>query len=231
MVVAELEVHLSRPIAPTRRVALGERTLPVDPAPGFGGVLLGGIVARFAPELDPESLPEIVNLVGELEAGRRVPQPRLRHRFQQDKVGLLRSRHRLIDDGDELRFDFDEKGTASQHVLCAVYAAGALPYRARRRVMDCVRTGLVWRGGIDARLVAALSGSIHLAAVGDPVGWAMDVLDLRSQPADDLPTRRAVQQAFRDGLRLAHPDNGGGIHDAAQQIARLSEARRILLGS
>jgi len=171
-----------------------------------------------------------VSLASELEAGRRVPQPRLRHRFQQDKVGLLRSVHRLLDDGDELRFDFDDKGTPAQHVLCAVYAAGALPYRSRRRVMDSVRTGLAWRGSLDDQLVRALSGSVHAAALGDPVGWAMEVLDLRREPEDDQPTRQKVQQAFREGLRLAHPDHGGETDEAAQRIARLTEARRILLG-
>ncbi len=229
MVLAELEVHLSRPIAPTRRVALGERKLPTDPAPGHGGVLLGGIVAHFAPEIDPESLPEIASLATELEIGRRIAQPRLRHRFQQDKVGLLRSVHRLVQDGDDLRFDFDEKGTPAQHVLCAVYAAGAVPLRSRSRVMDSVRTGLAWTGGTDG-LVAALSGAFHSDAVGDPVGWAMGVLDLRAEMADDL-SRRKVQQAFREGLRLAHPDHGGEQDDAAQRIARLTAARRILLGS
>jgi hypothetical protein len=39
-----------------------------------------------------------------------------------------------------------------------------------------------------------------------------------------------VQQAFREGLRLAHPDHGGETDEAAQRIARLTEARRILLG-
>ncbi len=229
MVLAELEVHLSRPIAPTRRVALGDRTLPVDPPPGHGGVLLGGIVAQFAQELDPESLPELASLMTELEIGRRIAQPRLRHRFQQDKVGLLRSVHRLVQDGDDLRFDLDDKGTPAQHVLCAVYAAGQVPFRFRSRVMDCLRAGLAWTGGTDG-LVTALSGSLHAEAVGDPIGWAMGVLDLETVVHADL-SRRQVQQAFREGLRLAHPDHGGESDDAAQRIARLTAARRILLGS
>ena len=45
VILAELEVFHSRPIAPTRRVALGRRHLPLHPAPGFGGILLGGIAA------------------------------------------------------------------------------------------------------------------------------------------------------------------------------------------
>ena len=42
VLLAELEIWHSRPIAPTRRVALGRSLLPVDPPPGFGGILLGG---------------------------------------------------------------------------------------------------------------------------------------------------------------------------------------------
>ena len=41
MLLAELEVWHSRPVTPTRRVALGHLVLPVDPTPGFGGLLLG----------------------------------------------------------------------------------------------------------------------------------------------------------------------------------------------
>ena len=45
MLLAELEVWHTRPAVPTRRIALGHMVLPVDPAPGFGGLLLGSIVA------------------------------------------------------------------------------------------------------------------------------------------------------------------------------------------
>jgi hypothetical protein len=38
-----------------------------------------------------------------------------------------------------------------------------------------------------------------------------------------------VQRRFRAALRDAHPDHGGVVDDAAQRIADLSEARRILL--
>jgi hypothetical protein len=45
MLLAEIEVWHTRPAVPTRRVALGHLVLPVDPAPGFGGLLLGAVVA------------------------------------------------------------------------------------------------------------------------------------------------------------------------------------------
>ncbi len=84
MLLAELEVRHSRAVAPTRRVALGSHWLPTDPAPGYGGILLGGIVAGHAHGLSSELLDELVDLLDDLEHGRRIAQPRLRHRFQTD---------------------------------------------------------------------------------------------------------------------------------------------------
>ena len=37
----------------------------------------------------------------------RIPQPRLRHRFQQDRVGLTRSVHRLVGEGEDLDFELE----------------------------------------------------------------------------------------------------------------------------
>ena len=45
--VAELVLHHSRPIAPTRRLAITECLLSFDPPPGPGGVLLAGVAARY----------------------------------------------------------------------------------------------------------------------------------------------------------------------------------------
>ena len=142
MILAELEVFHSRPIAPTRRLALGDRDLPVSPAPGFGGVLLGGIVAAYIPTLDPEMFDDLDRLSRQLEAGFRIPQPRLRHRLQVDRVGLQRSVHRLQGHGESLTFEIDDKGAPAHHVLAAVYAAGELPLGARNRVLEAIRKAM-----------------------------------------------------------------------------------------
>ena len=80
------------------------------------------------------------------------PQPRLRHRFQQDRIGLTRSVHRLVGQGEDLTFEFEEKGAAAQHILAAVYAAGQLPLTARPRVMDTIRKGMRWVGPARPRV-------------------------------------------------------------------------------
>ena len=43
------------------------------------------------------------------------------------------------------------------------------------------------------------------------------------------PEHAAVRQGFREALRTAHPDLGADEAEAAERIADLSEARRILL--
>ncbi len=133
--MAELEVFQSRPIAPTRRVALGTTLLPTSPMPGFGGLLLGGIVARFAPQLEPDLLPELLRLTHQVEAGHRIPQPRLRHRLQDDRIGLNAHRHRLLGSGDALQFDLDASASAAPSVLGAVYAAGILYMLCAARII------------------------------------------------------------------------------------------------
>lgn len=237
MILAELEVFHSRPIAPTRRVALGRTDLPVSPAPGFGGILLGGIVAGHMAELDPDLFDDLHRLTHQLQEGHRIPQPRLRHRFQTDRIGLTRSVHRLVGQGEDLGFEFEAKGAAAQHILAAVYAAGQLPLVARGRVMDTIRLAMRWSGALDRGFVAHVTGlersrSWSARAFHDPVQWAIDVLGLSD--VDDalaVPNRSAVQRRFRDLLRAAHPDHGGDTDDAAHRIAELTEARRILLAS
>lgn len=233
MILAEVEAYFSRPIAPTRRVALGKLELPVEPAPGFGGILLGGIAAHFGPALDEDWHEDVQRLMWELERGRRIAQPRLRHRLQQDRVGLQPCRHRLRGAGERVTFDLDEGvGTPAQHVLCAVYAAATVPWPVRSSVMDAVRTGFQWQRGTGPDLIARLSGrttGLSREALGDPVAWALAILELDAV-ADGLPDRGSVRQAFRDGLRRAHPDHGADDAGAARRIAELAEARRILLG-
>ncbi len=237
MILAELEVFHSRPIAPTRRVALGHRDLPVSPAPGFGGILLGGVVAGHMAGLDPELFDDLHRLTLQLQEGHRIPQPRLRHRFQSDRVGLTRSVHRLVGDGEDLAFELDSKGAPAQHILAAVYAAGRLPLVARGRVMETIRMAMRWVGPLDRGFVAHVSGldrSRHWSARAfhDPVRWAIDVLGLTDvADAFAVPDRSSVQRRFRDLLREAHPDHGGAEDDAAARIAELTEARRILLVS
>jgi hypothetical protein len=236
VILAELEVFHSRPIAPTRRVALGHLHLPVTPAPGFGGLLLGGIVAGHMEELDPDFFDDLHRLTLQLQEGMRVPQPRLRHRFQQDRIGLTRSIHRLVGEGEDLAYEFEVKGAPAQHILAAVYAAGQLPLTARPRVMDTIRKGMRWAGPLDHVFIAHLSGldrgrDWSTAAFRDPVRWALGVLGLADGAPANVPGRLAVQRQFRDLLRAAHPDHGGDTDDAAQRIADLTEARRILLAS
>jgi hypothetical protein len=200
--------------------------------------LLGGVVAAHIPGIDPELFDDLHRLTYQLQEGQRIPQPRLRHRFQVDRIGLTRSAHRLLGEGEDLEFELAEKGAPAQHILAAVYAAGQLRPGARPRVMDAIRKAMRWSGGIDRDLVSHLSGldrsrEWSARAFHDPVQWALGVLGLRDAELEALlvPDRGDVQRRFRYLLREAHPDHGGDTGEAAQRIADLTEARRILLAS
>ena len=234
MILAELEVFHSRPIAPTRRVALGRRHLPLHPAPGFGGILLGGIAADHVGRLDPDLVPDLHLLIDHVEYGRRIPQPRLRYRFQTDRIGLTKSRLRLMGDGESMRFDFDQKAAPAQYLLGAVYAAADLPLTDRRAVLNAVRKGLRWRGPLDAGLIALLGGTTgprawSPAAFEDPVRWALDTLGFVG--GGGAIDRKRIQRRFREAARDAHPDHGAPQAGAAERLSDLAEARRILLES
>jgi len=230
MVLAELEVFHSRPITPTRRVALGVTVLPTQPAPGFGGLLLGGIVATFLAEMESDLLDDLTRLTHQVEAGQRISQPRLRHRLQDDRIGLNKYRHRLYGTGEELVFYLDTKGSPEPNVLAAVYAAGRLAPEVRPGVFQAVRRAFAWRGELGPDFVEYVSearGTSNWSTLGgrDPVIWALGVLGL----APESTERPLIQTRFRQLLRDAHPDHGGDSDDAAQRISELTEARRILL--
>jgi hypothetical protein len=231
LLLAELEIWHSRPIAPTRRVALGRQLLPMDPAPGFGGLLLGAIVAGHMDELDPDFVPELGNLLDDLQAGHRIAQPRLRHRFQIDHIGLAKSTHKLLGHGDELEFSLETEGSPESQILGAAYAAGSVDRRHRAEVMEVLRRAVRWRGDVGPAMIAHLSGASRVrsrsaGAFAHPELWALTILGFADGA---VPGKRDIQRRFRTLLRDAHPDHGGESADAAQRIADLSEARDILM--
>lgn len=230
MLLAELEIRHSRPIAPTRRVALGELYLPTEPTPGDGGVLLAAILAACCTRLDDDQCAELEILLDDLERARRIVQPRMRHRFQSDTHGLDRSRHRLVrDDEGRLRFELDDHGALLPQALAALYAAGRLSYRARPDVFRLLRRATRWQGEVDARLLHYLTSddapARPLALRGDEQ-WALAVLGF---VGGGEPGRSEIMRRFRLLVRDAHPDHGADAGEAGRRITELTEAKRILL--
>jgi hypothetical protein len=230
MLLAELEVWHTRPLTPTRRVALGHLVLPVDPAPGFGGLLLGAVVAAHLRDVDDELVPDVHRLIEQLHRGERIVQPRLRHRYQADRHGLARSTHRLIGHGEDLSFSFETNGTPLQQVLGAVYATERLAPEARRALTPVLHKALTWRGPIGPSLVAHLAGAraASLSSLADPRAWALEVLGFPA--GTTAPSKKEVMARFRLRLREVHPDHGGDHAAASTEIGDLGEARRILIG-
>lgn len=228
MLLAELEVWHSRPYAPTRRVALGHLVLPADPAPGFGGLLLGAVVAAHAPAIDPDLEPDLHRLILQVERAEKVVQPRLRHRFQVDRHGLARSMHRLIGEGEEIGFEFETVGSPMQQILGAIYATERLSVELRHGVASALLKGLRWRGPIGPALISTLVGSRNtLSALIDPIAWAYELLGFPQGTAK--ASKKDVMARYRERLREVHPDHGGEESAASKAISDLSEARRILL--
>jgi hypothetical protein len=228
MLLAELEVWHSRPSAPTRRVSLGNLVLPVDPPPGFGGLLLGCVAASTVRDVDPDLVPDIHRLVDQVHRGVRVAQPRLRHRFQTDRHGLARSTHRLMGVDDEMQLEVDVNGTALARLLGAIYSVERLEWSSRAIVAPVIHLGLRWRGPIGPVLMSHLAGTsnITLSALADPRAWALELLGF--PPGTTRPTKRQVTSQFRTRMRDVHPDHGGDTSAASRLMVELAEARRIL---
>jgi hypothetical protein len=230
VLLAEVEIRHSRPIAPTRRVALGLRLLPTDPVPGWGAVLLGGMVAVSARCVEADMLPELYDLIDDLEAGRRIAQPRLRHRFQKDTVGLDRSRHSLIGEGEHVWFDFDDRAAPEVTLLGALYAASELPAAAHGPVFRALRKAVQWMRPTDAAFVAHMLGDDEVSSrwrgLPDDTRWALKVLGFGPR---DEPDRDEILTRFRESVWVAHPDRGGDARDAGQRMTELLHARKILL--
>lgn len=233
VLLAEMVVWHSRASVPTRRVALGADELPVEPTPGFGGLLLAGMVATFSVTFDDDYRTMLFDLMRDLEAGNRISQPRLRYRLQEDRVGLTRTTHRLLGGGEgELILRLQPATRHEPQVLAAIYRAGEYPLSIRRSLFTLLRSATRWRGGSSTDLLSYLTGhgprsSNFVDSLVDPNLWALDVLGLDEYNGD----KRALQRHVRRLLRRAHPDHGGAHHSAGTRIADLTAARNILLAN
>ena len=230
MLAAELEVRHSRIVAPTRRVALGELYLPTDPPDG--PLLLAAVVGTFVPRLEPDLRDDLDLLIDDLERRRRIPQPRLRHRFQTDTHGLARSVHRLYRDDDtgSPELSYEDALHPLPQILAAVYAAGMLASAARPHAFSLLWRASRWEGGSTDQLLRHLDGADAITDIrrrrGVDAAWALAALGFAP---DEHPERSDVVRRFRDAVRDAHPDHGAESAEASLRITELTDARRILL--
>lgn len=229
MLLAELHIWHTRTLAPTRRLALGDMTLPVDPAPGLGGVLLAAIVAAYLPSVPDDQRAEVPLLLDQVVRGERVVQPRLAHRYQVDRHALAISVHQLTGDAEHVEFDLHSLGRPLTQVLGAVYALERLDPALRPGVAAAIRRAMQWRGPLGPSFIADVTGLSRSALVGvaDPRLWALTTLGF---PLDSGRLAKGeVMKHYRSRLRAAHPDHGGADDAAGLLIEQLGEARRILL--
>ena len=206
MLLAELEVWHTRVRAPTRRVALGHLVLPADPPPGFGGLLLGAVVAAHIDDVDDDLVPDVHRLIRQVEAGERIVQPRLRHRYQVDRHGLGRSLHQLVGEGDELRFDFDSTGLGRWR-WCSAPSTRWSAWRSAVAASSprSLHQAMRWSGPVGPALITHLAGTsaVPLSALADPRAWAMDVLGFPI--GSPTPTRTSADSAVPAAHALGPP--------------------------
>ena len=229
MLLAEIEIWHTRPLTPTRRVSLGHLVLPCDPTPGFGGLLLGAVVARHVVDIDEELVADTHRLITQIQRGEHIAQPRLRHRFQVDRHGMARSLHRLVGEGDDFNFEFDSQGSPMHQVLGAIYALERLDLPTRKSLAPILGKAMNWRGPLGTAFGAHLVGSkaTSLMSIGDPRAWALELLGV--PPGTIKPSSSEVKAKYRARLRETHPDHGGDELKAGTSIGDLGEARKILL--
>ena len=69
MLLAELEVWHTRPLRrPAAWPSATSSCRPIPP-PGFGGLLLGAVVAAHIDDVDEDLVPDVHRLIGQVEAG------------------------------------------------------------------------------------------------------------------------------------------------------------------
>ena len=235
MILAELNVWHSRPAVPTRRVALGEDQLEFDPSPGAGGLLVAAVFAAHTQQFGDDENNDLNDLLNLIEIGARIPQPKLRHRLQEDRVGLTRSTHQLVELSDgRVVLDLAPSDRPEPHVLAVLYRISQQPRQMRRSLLTLLRSVRGWRGQDHDDLLRYISGKSPVTKWGsdvgaDPIVWALEVLGLTGTSANGVPEPRQIRRTFRRLLRTAHPDHGGVAEDAGQRIEMLTAARNILL--
>jgi hypothetical protein len=114
-------------------------------------------------------------------------------------------------------------------VLGALYAVERLGLSERRLLNPVLHKALRWRGAIGPSFIANLAGGSAgtLTAMADPRAWALELLGF--ELGTGKVTKKDVMSRYRARLRTIHPDLGGSDSDAAAEIDKLGEARRILL--
>lgn len=231
-VLASIEVWHTRAGTPTRRIALGGLLLPFEPVPGLGGVLIAAIVAHFAQQLSLEQRADVSKLLEDVVRDNKIPQPRLRYRYQTDRHGLGSSVHRIITNqkGGETSFliEIEKEREPLPQVLGALYALERLDPGLRREMYLAIRRALNWEGGIDEyflRHILKRGGDLGLEFV-DSRSWALQKLGFTGNPREI--TKRSVARRYRELVLKAHPDCGGDERKAADEIAELGRARSIL---
>ena len=251
---AQLEIFHSRPVVPTRRIALGsqilDNTLVSNPSTSnsskltLSGLLLAAVVGRYASMIHPDLWEDLELLINNVENKKHISQPFLRFRLQTDKIGLAKTTHTLTQFADGLmdiqlpNEKSNAKGAPIQQILGALYVANSLEANARVSCISAIRVAVSWWGNNNEKLLQylleSINGEDNAYDTGDnlnSISWALEILDIETSNLITIPSGVEVQRHFRQKLWEVHPDRGGDPNLASQLIPELAEARRVLLSA
>ncbi len=260
VVLAELNIRHTRLRMPTRRVAIDPSYLPTSIG-SAGPDLITAVSTEFIRRIDKTKYKEIENLITSIsDESLEIPSIHLQHRLQLDTHGLDRSRHRVIDDGAGIIVEIDVHALPETQVLGILIAISQISRPDRDPYLKALRKAMKRRGaqtrGLRIRLLeqgvagerpgrASPAEAVAGSGAGDRFGlsdhdqerwvgvdaelrWAMEVLGMSPDSKID---RKEIQRRYRRLLRTAHPDHGGDLEGAADRIARLGDARSLLLSN
>jgi hypothetical protein len=195
--------------------------------------LLAGVVAAHLPLVDEVLADRFGELVRGLSKGMRTPPRALRYRIQTDLVGLDRSEHGLMLEGEMPILEIDLHGPPLPQVVGTLAALNGLRGQRRRIALRLVRMSrsIEWTSGreVAARLLAGADPEV-LSVRRDQVGEREErALATLGFGVWERPTRAQVTAAFRRLVRGVHPDHGAESAGAGVRVAELAAARQLLL--
>ena len=231
MLLAELEIWHTRPVTPTRRVALGPPRAAHRSSAGAWAVCCWRRWSRpTCPTSTKTCSPISARLIDQVARGERIVQPRLQHRYQVDRHGLAVSVHQLNGDADNVTFDLHSMGRPLSQVLGAVYALERIELRRSRAASRPCCTARC-AGAVRSGRRSSPTSAVSVAAT-----WSVSPIreygrsTLLGFPMDTgKVTKKEVMAHFRPKPARGASRPRWRRRRAGDAIERLGEARRILL--
>ena len=205
-------------VAPTRRVALGDLWLPTRPAPGFGGILLAGIVGgrRQQPRRRP---PRRARRADQRPRARCTHPPAQAAAPVPDRRGRASIAATTASSGRGEAMDpraRRPRRRAAPGARCGLRRRPSCRTGARGAVFRLLRRGTRWHAATTTSGSSRTSpGTRPRTGPGrSPAGTSPGRCNVLGYAARAEPSRSDILTTFRRLVRDAHPDHGGDADGA-----------------